>query len=163
MKSEIWEPLVFAGDNPLNGDYLVSNLGRIQKKRTGEYVRGHPVKGYLCSSLYANGFKKTYAIHRLVAKAFVPNPENKPQVNHKNRNKEDNAVSNLEWVTGIENNRHAFKGKPRQRKLTTSDVKEILAWWKTGDVTKNALAAKWDVSGSTIWRICAGVSWKLAA
>lgn len=55
--------------------------------------------GYLSVSLYKNNKTKTHRVHRLVAQAFIPNPENKPQINHKNENKLDNCVENLEWCT----------------------------------------------------------------
>jgi hypothetical protein len=62
--------------------------------------------GYLRTSVYENGKHKNVSIHRLVAMAFVPNPENKPEVNHKDGDKTNNHADNLEWVTGVENKRH---------------------------------------------------------
>ena len=66
------------------------------------------VNGYLYCSLSREGRDRRFAVHRLVAKAFLPNPDNKPEVNHKDGNKHNNHVWNLEWCTRSENQRHAI-------------------------------------------------------
>ena len=67
-------------------------------------------KGYLRVDLYdKNGNRKHFKIHRLVAQAFIPNPENKPQINHIDGNKHNNSITNLEWVTDAENKEHRKK------------------------------------------------------
>lgn len=80
------------------GLYEVSDWGRV--RRNGKILRPAKIKnGYLLVSLYKNGIVRRVYIHRLVASAFIPNPQNLPEVNHRDENKTNNAVSNLEWCT----------------------------------------------------------------
>lgn len=104
--------------------YEVSNEGRVRRKsgyvKSGiknnerRYIEGKILKqnkkrnGYLTVDLSKEHKVKTISIHRLVAKAFIENPKDLPQVNHKNGNKMDNRVENLEWVTSSENRKHSF-------------------------------------------------------
>ncbi len=93
----------------VNGIYSISNQGRVRNNRTGYILK--PIKwtkGYMKVNLKVNGNSDSQMIHRLVAMAFIPNPENKPEVNHKNGIHDDNRVENLEWVTGEENRKHAY-------------------------------------------------------
>lgn len=100
---------------PIKGypDYFVSSNGEIKSFKNNKEHILKPLfdgqKAYLHVSLCNKEGRKTKQIHRLVATAFLPNPLNKKQVNHKNLNKEDNRVSNLEWVTQAENMKHAYK------------------------------------------------------
>lgn len=107
------------------GCYMINKLGQIKsmprvvdsrKRNSGVNTRtislGHlrpelTKRGYLRVTLSNGGAKKRYLLHRLVASIFIPNTENKPQINHKDGNKENNCVENLEWVTSYENNKHA--------------------------------------------------------
>ena len=97
--AEIWKEI-----KGYEGKYKISNWGRLKsyaQNKTGKISCGSPQKkGYLAVTLYDNkGNRQTYKIHRLVAEAFIPNPNNYPQVNHKDENKNNNHVSNLEWCT----------------------------------------------------------------
>lgn len=106
------------------GKYQVSNHGRIRNRNTG-HVRSTQLKhGYVRVNLTdSNGKDRNVSVHRAVAAAFIPNPENKPEVNHKNGVKDDNRLENLEWVTPEENFKHAVendlykKGVERAKRL----------------------------------------------
>lgn len=105
---EIWKDI-----NGYIGIYQVSNMGNVRSLQREEYkcrqgyrVRkgrqlkpGRDKKGYLLVGLRKDGKCKTRRIHRLVAEAFIPNPNNLPQINHKDENKCNNTVDNLEWCT----------------------------------------------------------------
>lgn len=121
--------------------YEVSNRGRVKKIAYTETIKnkygGYSVRhqkeyikkltpnkqrrGYLVATLSKDNKTKTHWVHQLVAKAFIPNPENKPQVNHKDGNKKNNTVDNLEWSTPMENVQHGIKNgliqprKPNKR------------------------------------------------
>ena len=120
------------------GLYEVSNMGRVRSlgrwvndNGSKRWVKGRILKpadagkGYLYVNL-RNGLKgKNFKVHRLVAEAFVPNPENKPQVNHKDLDKQNNRADNLEWVDAFKNQRHQLDArgyKPDIAKLIWSRV-----------------------------------------
>jgi hypothetical protein len=114
---EIWHPC--AG---YETHYEVSNLGNVRSvermvlheegglKRNPSKVlkHGKGKNGYLTVCFSVDAIKSNHSVHRLVARAFIPNESNKPQVNHKDGDKYNNCLENLEWVTQSENMRHAF-------------------------------------------------------
>lgn len=96
--------------------YQVSNLGRV--RRNGRILKARVKrKGYLGVVLYNKSEPKHYIIHRLVAEAFIPNHENKPQVNHIDENKTNNTAANLEWVTAKENANHGTRNSRMSHKI----------------------------------------------
>ena len=93
-------------------NYSVSDDGRIRNDKSGRIkATSHESKGrlYRQVGLYSNGIGKTHSIHRLVAKAFIPNPNNMVEVNHKDGNPENNNADNLEWCTHKENIEHGWR------------------------------------------------------
>lgn len=86
------------------GLYGITSCGRVWSYRRQKFLKPRVDKyGYLTVCLSNQGQKKFAKIHRLVAEAYIPNPEEKPQVNHKDENKANNSINNLEWATGKEN------------------------------------------------------------
>jgi len=135
MENEIWKDI-----NGYEGLYQISSLGRVKsfaKVKTGKrpsrgYYCGREIymsicdngRGYMFVSIRCGSKKKNKYIHRLLAQHFIPNPQNKPQVNHINGIKSDNRIENLEWVTERENAIHAFKNGylhqlPKMQKLAS--------------------------------------------
>ena len=100
---EIWRPI-----EGTNGEYQVSNTGLVKTTKTGRILTPTVSRhGYERVCLFKMDRERRYRVHRLVAMAFIPNPDNLPQVNHIDGNKRNNNVSNLEWVTNEENMHHA--------------------------------------------------------
>jgi hypothetical protein len=98
--------------------YQISSLGRVRrhyKNGTARILKPSSTRGYAHISLSKNDVKTNRRIARLVAEAFIPNPLNKPQVNHKDGNKANDWVCNLEWATGSENTQHAVDTGLRAR------------------------------------------------
>ena len=100
----VWKPILI---NNKDSGYRISNIGTVMNPK-GLIISPWKINsGYMAICIYVNSKRIRFLIHRLVATAFIPNPENKPQVNHINSNKLFNWVGNLEWSTGIENMNHA--------------------------------------------------------
>lgn len=177
---EIWK------DIPgYEGYYQVSSIGRVKslERKTEsisprhnrshliikENIRVAHIKklGYYEIRLQVNKLRTNHSVHRLVAQAFIPNIENKEQVNHINGIKTDNRVENLEWATRSENVLHAFKIglacrkgiKNSAAKLTETDVKEIKILLKEG-FSIRSLSEKFKVYHSTIQKIKYNHTWK---
>jgi hypothetical protein len=113
MEKEIWRDIPGYEDF-----YQVSSFGKIKSKRQNKIMSlKTDMRGYKRIRLYNENGQKTYSVHRIVASTFIENPENKPEVNHKNKIKTDNRVLNLEWSTVAENLEHKLKFKLNLKKL----------------------------------------------
>ena len=182
-----YAPEVFTDIRDYEGYYQVSNYGnvrsldRVIKEKTGktQTLKGRILKqrinpgGYHYIELGKNGTKATFAVHQLVAQAFIPNPDSKPTVNHIDGNKLNNSVANLEWSTYSENLKHAYKtglrrtvkfsevgSKNYKRKLKPEQVIEIKRLLAAGSLTHKEIATKFSVARSTVTEIKSGRRWK---
>lgn len=112
--------------------YLVSTWGKVYRidkafqvetdyqhmtRKLSELATEETSKGYLRVPLFKDGKRKWHKVHRLVANAFIPNPYDKPQINHIDGNKQNNSITNLEWVTDKEN-------KDKRKKILLGDRNE---------------------------------------
>lgn len=116
-------------------------------------------RGYAYVDLWNHGLHKKFLVHRLVAKAFVPNPEGKPAVNHIDGNHKNNHFTNLEWCTIKENNQHAFRNGAmnnaigRKRRFTWEEAEWIRFAVSSGRVTQKEISETMGVGQSLISQI----------
>lgn len=157
------------------GYVTINNLGTKMYTKTGRFPAIYQQGGYLGFNVGTTQGSRydikyhTLRIHRLVAMAYIPNPDNLPEVNHKDGDKHNNCVTNLEWCTNLENMRHAWanglvyglKGSQNGRsKLNEGQVKEIKEKYtgKRGEIA--SLAKEYKVSWSLIKLIVTNKNWK---
>lgn len=161
------------------GMYQVSNVGQVRSldrvdnrgyKQKGRTVKPSTSKGYQNAHLCKLSKYTTISIHRLVALAFISNPDNRPQVNHIDGNKQNNHISNLEWATAKENINHAWDNGLSNHsgenhtlsKLTEDDVRFIRDNYNPDmpEFGQKALAEKFSVKQPVISKIVHRKSWK---
>ena len=154
---------------PSYPNYVVSNQGRVKHlsyvNTNGRRMKERIIPGVLHQDGYVviavvlgNSRYKQIPKHRIVAETWIPNPLNKPEVNHIDGNKQNNSVENLEWVTSSENQRHAIQqhlqpttnGATYKGKLSKSQRDEIILRYATEDISRRALAQEYGVSHTTI-------------
>jgi hypothetical protein len=148
-------------------NYIISNLGNLKNRKFNKYKK---------PSNYGNGYKrillhnkeetKALFIHRLVGFAFIPNPDNKPYINHKDNDPSNNHVNNLEWNTQKENMQHMLKQGRRAKDFNkgTSNGRAKLDWVKVNEIresnlTQGKLAKLYSVSIYTIYSIVNNKTW----
>lgn len=164
-----------------NGRYLINTVGEVKSslKRfatTGRKPSGAILKqtisraGYPTVALRKDTrSQRSYGIHRLLAETFIPNPENKPTVNHKNSIRTDYRLENLEWATWSENNSHAFEHGNQVKKLGTDHPGSKLNWQQVDEIRKKyvprvytmpMLANEYSIARGSIQGILSGKNWK---
>lgn len=173
---EIWKDI-----EDYEGIYQISNLGRVKSlQRNIKHWRGgisilkeriimpDIAIGYQRIELRKNNIGTNKLVHRLIASAFIPNPENKPYINHINGIKTDNRIENLEWCSQLENMRHAHKTglikheigeKNPLSKLTDKDILYIRNNYDNTRNYSKIMADKYCVSWFTINNILKRKSW----
>ena len=167
--------------NGYEGKYQVSNYGRIKsfpkfiERKTGSYFTKEKVLkctldnyGYPCVYLYSNGNVRHIKVHILVAKSFIENPNGYSDINHKDGNKTNNRIDNLEWCDRSHNIQHAYDNflhksgeEHNLSKLTWNEVNYIRENYKPYDKEfgQKSLAEKFNVDRNTIWYILNNKTW----
>lgn len=166
---EIWKSI-----NETNGYYEISNLGNVRTidryarvcgggKRI---VKGKPIKPMICSNGYLElqasieGKRRIFMIHRLVAQYFIPNPNNLPEVNHKDENPQNNHVDNLEWCTPKYNCNYGTRNQRCMEKVIKKPVRQLSLDGKLIAVfpmVSEAMRAT-GINNSQIIRVCKGTN-----
>jgi hypothetical protein len=138
------------------GLYVVSNFGKVYSVARNAMMKLEKIKGgYERVTLCKNGKTQRFLVHRLVANHFIPNPNNKPCVHHKDHTPNNNSSKNLEWVTYFENEEHNSKDGTRVLdgyKLTHDDVRELRRL-KDAGVKNSVLAEKYGINERNVRRI----------
>ena len=157
---EIWKDI-----EGYEGLYQVSNLGKVRSlnyNRTGKtrLLRPNPNENrYLKVSLCKNGKAKTYKVHRLVAQAFIPNPDGFPEINHIDEDQQNNRVDNLEWCDHIYNSNHGTRNKRiSSTKLNDQQKSKRVRCVETGEVypSQSEAARQTGMNRSNIAQVCRG-------
>ena len=154
----------------INGEetkYSISNIGIVRNDKKNKLLKTNFSKGYERINLVHNGKQKQFFIHRLVASAFIPNPENKEEVNHKNGIKSCNYDYNLEWVDRSENVQHAYRTgliKPKGEhnkhiELSKKQIKKICELLEENKLSQVQIAKKVGCTRQSVGRILKGLSY----
>ena len=121
------------------GLYAVTSCGKVWSYRRQKFLKPEiDHKGYLQVCLFKNGNRKMCTVHRLVAEAYIPNPNNLPQIDHIDNDKTHNYINNLQWITNRDNNRKSHNKPILQYDLNGNFIRE---WECTADVGREVHSA----------------------
>lgn len=127
--------------------YAITKTGKVWSSRSGKFLKQKiEEKGYCVVRLYKNSTPKAYKVHRLVAFAYIDNPDKLPFIDHINGIRNDNRLENLQWITNAENVR-----KSPYFKMTREKVEEIKSL--EGTLSQRKIAKRYGVSQSFVWRV----------
>ena len=135
--------------------YTISNYGKIKRKKDNYIFKENKnSRGYRVITLTKNKIEKSYSVHRLVAETFIPNIYNLPQINHKDGNKMNNKVNNLEWCNQSYNMKHAYKNGleiKKCKKVNQYDLDNnlIMTWNSVKEASK-----KLGIKSQKIYLVC---------
>lgn len=141
------------------GIYAITSCGRVWSYKRGKFLKPRPDKdGYLRVNLCLNYKQKTVFIHRLVAEAYLPNPDNLPEVNHKDEIKTHNWINNLEWCTRLYNINYGTKVERMLKTRAKTRGKKIICV-ETGEIfnSQKEAAEKYGISQGNLSRACRGI------
>jgi hypothetical protein len=175
---------IFKDIKGYEGMYQISNLGNVKSlSRPRSETQKNMItkdrilkssisnRGYKRVILVKDKIKKSLLVHRLIAIAFIPNPENKKDINHKDSDRLNNNIDNLEWCTPKENTAHmidngrmnwsnAARGEKHGiSKLTEDQVREIKTHLRDGNISQRQLARKYNIHNTAIYFIKSGRNW----
>lgn len=157
--------------------YAATEDGQIWSHLSGKFLKqfANPRK-YWFVGLRVDGKQIKKSVARIIGKTFIPNPENKPEINHKDGNKNNNRSDNLEWATHSENNLHAYRiglkttrphphgtgsySRESKRKLNDEQVRQIRSLYREGKHRGPALSKMFNTPGRTIYDILEGKKYK---
>ena len=164
---EIWKDI-----EDFEGYYQISNLGNVKSlQRLAKNKDGHRIvkerilrqtkagAGYLTVMLSKKQIAQRKIIHRLIALYFIPNPQNKPCINHIDGNKLNNCINNLEWCTYLENNIHAYKNGLIPTKITQTEANQIRQLYLTGEYIQSEIGEMFDLTQGTVGKIVRNELW----
>ena len=152
----IIRPVIYKGSKTR---YFVTSEGDVYNDKGHKMALKENEDGYLVLKIFVDGKAVYPGVHTLVATAFIPNPDNLPQVNHIDGDKTNNCVNNLEWVTAKDNVRHSILTGLRSNTLDCETVERICQIMETGEYTQNQIAEMFNIPRHTITGIKNKVVW----